>query len=215
MPSGKKVYRIWSVSEARRRTKAKAVEYKGGKCEVCGYSKSQAAMDFHHVDPTQKDLAIGSGNPRQWEVIRVELDKCRLLCSNCHREEHDRLRQEHRTEQARAAREEVSERKDQEQRSCTRCGELVGVTPSRIMASLTGALYCGLACFRASRETTGWPGDDVLRGLVWQVPVQQIGRQLGVSASAVKKRCRVRGIPTPPRGYWSSRHKVTPLTPKW
>lgn len=69
-----------------------AIEYKGGKCEFCGYNKCSSALEFHHKDPTQKD-PLGL---RAYKLSRLyaEVDKCLLLCSNCHREEHARLRME-------------------------------------------------------------------------------------------------------------------------
>lgn len=80
------------VTEHRKRLKVKAVEYLGGKCERCGYDKSIAALDFHHKDPTEKDFGISDeGITRSWEVIQHELDKCMLVCANCHREIHEEL----------------------------------------------------------------------------------------------------------------------------
>jgi len=79
---------IFRVTEARRKLKRQAVEYKGGKCEICGYDKCVNSMVFHHTDPTQKDFAI-SGDYKSFERIKSELDKTRLLCANCHGEIHD------------------------------------------------------------------------------------------------------------------------------
>ena len=76
------------VREALRKQKQKAVEYKGGVCEDCGYSKCIAALDFHHLDPSQKDFSIGGTNYHKLEALKPELDKCVLLCANCHRERH-------------------------------------------------------------------------------------------------------------------------------
>lgn len=79
-----------SVVEFRRRLKERAVQYKGGKCQMCGYDRCMRALEFHHRDPSQKDFSIGAnGTPRKWSVLKKELDKCTLLCANCHREEHD------------------------------------------------------------------------------------------------------------------------------
>jgi 5-methylcytosine-specific restriction endonuclease McrA len=76
------------VSKQRRRQiKIKAVEYKGGKCQKCGYNKCAGALDFHHTVPHKKDFTI-SGNAGKWENIKKELDKCVLLCKNCHAEQH-------------------------------------------------------------------------------------------------------------------------------
>ena len=85
-----------SEAVQRRRIKLKlmAIDYKGGKCEKCGYDKCIEALDFHHTDPTQKDFAISDRNLKlDWEDIKKELDKCKLLCSNCHREEHNKRKE--------------------------------------------------------------------------------------------------------------------------
>lgn len=59
-------------------------------CEVCGYDKCKAALDFHHLDPAEKDfnLASISSTNRSKDKVIAELQKCVLLCSNCHREHH-------------------------------------------------------------------------------------------------------------------------------
>lgn len=82
------------VSDFRRRLKRKAVDYKGGKCERCGYNKYVGALEFHHTNPTEKDFNIGSkGHTRAWDKVKIELDKCQLLCSNCHKEVHGEIAQ--------------------------------------------------------------------------------------------------------------------------
>ena len=68
--------------------KKQAVEYKGGKCEICGYDKSISALDFHHIDPTEKEFEISRMLKGTFNTIKSELDKCMLLCANCHREIH-------------------------------------------------------------------------------------------------------------------------------
>lgn len=74
----------------QRETKKKCVEYKGGKCIYCGYNKSYSALDFHHLDRTKKDFAISDFKLRSFENLKAELDKCDLVCANCHREQHDK-----------------------------------------------------------------------------------------------------------------------------
>ena len=82
-----------SVQKRRDKIKIMAVEYKGGKCENCGYDKYIGALEFHHKDGN-KEFGIGAkGYTRSWESVKEELDKCSLLCSNCHKEEHARLDQ--------------------------------------------------------------------------------------------------------------------------
>lgn len=70
--------------------KEKALEYKGCSCVHCGYSGYVGALEFHHVDPTTKKFDI-SGRSIKWERMKPELDKCVVLCSNCHRELHGGL----------------------------------------------------------------------------------------------------------------------------
>lgn len=78
------------TTEWRQKLKLRAIEYKGGACLVCGYSKSVRALHFHHLDPSQKDFNI-SAFKKAWNKLTSELDKCVLLCSNCHAEVHDDL----------------------------------------------------------------------------------------------------------------------------
>lgn len=65
----------------------KMVEYKGGKCEICGYNKCIEALEFHHINPKEKDFSI-SGGTKSFNTLKPELDKCILVCANCHREIH-------------------------------------------------------------------------------------------------------------------------------
>lgn len=77
------------TAERHRLYKKKAVEYKGGKCTQCGYNKCLAALDFHHVDPSQKDPDWKNMRHRSFESVMKELDKCVLVCKNCHAEIHN------------------------------------------------------------------------------------------------------------------------------
>ena len=79
--------RVERVAEWRRRTKARLVEEAGGQCRLCGYSRSQAALQFHHLDPAKKSFALSlRGVTRSFEEMRSEAAKCVLLCANCHAE---------------------------------------------------------------------------------------------------------------------------------
>jgi hypothetical protein len=76
----------------RLATKKKdAIKYKGGKCEKCGIQhagNNAAIFDFHHKDPAMKDADWGKWRAWNKERLLGELDKCMLLCANCHRMEH-------------------------------------------------------------------------------------------------------------------------------
>jgi len=86
----KKITSSESVILWRKRTKIKLIEYKGGKCELCGYSKCVRALEFHHLNPDEKDFSI-SGRSLSFDKLKSEVDKCILVCSNCHCEIHDGL----------------------------------------------------------------------------------------------------------------------------
>ena len=64
------------------------VEYKGGKCERCGYSKCLRALQFHHIDPHTKEFEVSRAR-QSLDELKKEADKCMLLCANCHAEIHD------------------------------------------------------------------------------------------------------------------------------
>lgn len=77
------------VSNRRKTLKRMAVEYKGGCCTMCGYDKYIGALEFHHLNPDEKDFNLGGKRQTtSWDNIRKEIDKCVLLCANCHREAH-------------------------------------------------------------------------------------------------------------------------------
>jgi transposase len=75
------------VAEYRRRVKERLVADAGGRCVVCGYDAYAGALQFHHVDPTQKRFGLARGGlTRPWDEVRQEARKCVLLCGNCHAE---------------------------------------------------------------------------------------------------------------------------------
>lgn len=93
---------FWSKKENRdkkykatkdryKRAKIMAVEYLGGCCSVCGYKKCIEALEFHHISPALKERSRGQAavdRRLSFNSNKKELDKCVLLCSNCHREKH-------------------------------------------------------------------------------------------------------------------------------
>ena len=82
-----------NVLDRQRLWKKKAIAYKGGKCVMCSYQKYDGALEFHHTDPTQKEYGLSAGKLKTFLSSKDELDKCILVCSNCHREIHADLTQ--------------------------------------------------------------------------------------------------------------------------
>lgn len=88
-PSGYRCLKCRSeaVTERRRRVKQLLVGEAGGACQLCGYRRCLAALEFHHVDPTDKRFSLSHrGVARSLERARAEAKKCALLCANCHAE---------------------------------------------------------------------------------------------------------------------------------
>lgn len=70
------------------------LDYLGRQCVRCGYDKCLDALDFHHKDDATKEFTISDRNIKlDWELIKIELDKCEVLCANCHREEHSKKKE--------------------------------------------------------------------------------------------------------------------------
>jgi len=67
-------YMIQAVAERRRKIRDLAVQYKGGKCQVCGYNKCPQALEFHHLSPSGKDFGISDkGYTRSWQKYKTRL----------------------------------------------------------------------------------------------------------------------------------------------
>jgi len=77
-----------AVARMRIDRKQRAVEHLGGACSTCGYSKSLAALHFHHL--RDKTLNLNQSMTMAWDNIRSEIEKCILLCANCHAEKHSK-----------------------------------------------------------------------------------------------------------------------------
>ena len=70
-----------NTSTRQQANKQMAIEYKGGSCSICGYTKCVSGLEFHHIDPSNKEKGIS-------KMLKQELDKCILVCNRCHREIH-------------------------------------------------------------------------------------------------------------------------------
>lgn len=165
--------RGWYTHYQRLLTKIKAVEYLGGKCRRCGYNKCLAALEFHHRNPSEKEFSWDRLRGRSWGSIVEELDKCDLLCSNCHKEEHwdgSKLQ------------EAIQYQKTQ---SSLQLGSIVCICGIRFKKIRRSQKYCSNACI--PRQThVEWP--DNLPELVAKSSMACVGRTLGVSGKSVKYR---------------------------
>lgn len=78
-----------------RENKQIFLDYKGSSCEQCGYDKNNAGLVFHHINENEKMFAISEypvKNIKELDnLIKSELDKCQILCQNCHNEHHTNI----------------------------------------------------------------------------------------------------------------------------
>ena len=70
-----------------------AANYKNNECEICGLKRNTIddleIFDFHHIDKINKSFELGDNiESKKWEIVKQELDKCMMLCANCHRKQH-------------------------------------------------------------------------------------------------------------------------------
>lgn len=81
--------------EFKHRKRNDLIKEAGGKCSKCGYNKCIAALDFHHIDSKNKSFGISQGMRMglPYKKLLKETKKCILVCSNCHHEMHENLRQ--------------------------------------------------------------------------------------------------------------------------
>ena len=87
------------LRDARATNKKWAIDYKGGKCESCGLVPEYlVVLEFHHKDMNEKEFNISRESNMCLDSFKKkatpELDKCALLCANCHRIEHAKWNEE-------------------------------------------------------------------------------------------------------------------------
>lgn len=180
------------VQKRRMHLKMLAVEYKGGKCELCGYNKCIDAFDFHHKNSLEKDFGISaSGNTKSWNKIQKEIDKCLLLCANCHREAHYILKPTTYI---------VEEILNPSQKIKTPIQIVRAEKYKRLKEQPPDYKY-----IKPTKIT--WPSNEELAKLVWEKPRSTLAKELGVSDKAIAKHCEKNKIEQPGRGYWMKINK--------
>lgn len=175
------------VKKWRRDTKSRIIKIMGGCCQICQYNRSQTALELHHIDPSKKEISFASirANPKKWDAIFDELLKCILLCANCHREIHDGTTQlpEKYTMPDESLRnyKNVPVEKD----ACPICGN----------EKIKSKRVCSNKCALKSRYKVNWDKIDLHDLLiVKKLSYCEVGRQLGVSDNAVRKKVKKLGI---------------------
>lgn len=80
-----------AITAKRRAIKKALINMKGGKCSICGYNRCIQALEFHHLDPTKKEIGLSKNLSTDFQKLKKQVEKCILVCANCHREIHSQL----------------------------------------------------------------------------------------------------------------------------
>ena len=187
-----------NVTEFRRRRKENLIKVCGCKCALCGYNKVISALEFHHIEPEEKEYGIAEkGTCHDLEKDLAEVKKCILVCANCHREIHEELYSVEELKEKQIFNEQYAkelllnrDRKlgliEKEKIYCLSCGK-----------EITGDGYTGLCseCSHAARRLCSRPSREELKQLIRTKPFTQIAKQYGVSDNAIRKWCDAENLP--------------------
>lgn len=174
-----------NVTAARQKRKRELVYVMGGKCVLCGYDKCIAALDFHHINKSEKERQLSSGSCYSWEEDIEEVKKCALVCSNCHREiEAFNLTVNSSFDEERYR--EITEQKNQEKihNKCRKCGKEIGPK----------AFYCSACWYLLSRKTKR-PSREELKNLIRHNAFTIIANMFDVSDNSIKSWCKSYNLP--------------------
>lgn len=158
-----------------------AQKLKNGKCSICGFNGCPAALDFHHRNPSEKLFSISANLKGDWELVRTELDKCNLLCSNCHRTLHYYDRAKNYNPSIKKSRNYKNTKRENER-------EVRRKNRSKKMLEFSKTTT------RKYREMFCWPPINEVVELVRKTSFLNAGKQLGVSDNAIRKFLKRNGI---------------------
>lgn len=178
-----------NVKNSRNRLKSRAVYVLGGKCQICGYNKCQQALEFHHINPEEKEFTIQENCNRGWEIVKSEIKKCALLCANCHREVHaglitTQLVSPFDVDKAEEVSGLVEDLKTHKIYYCKECG----IEVSR------GNDTCP-ACASKLKRKVERPNREELKRLIRTVSFTNIAKMYGVTDNAIRKWCDNYNLP--------------------
>lgn len=181
---------------ARARRKHLFLDIMGNKCQLCGYDKNEKALEFHHINPEEKEFSLSDCALKKLEEVYNELQKCVLVCANCHRIIH--YDENFNTPLISAFDKEKAEQYAQEEevlklfhankkepKYCPVCGKLIHTSRNK---------YCSVECShigyaRQHGNKKGRPDRDELKLMIRTQTFEGIGRYYGVNGNAVRKWC--------------------------
>jgi hypothetical protein len=174
-----------NIKNWRKRTKSRMIAAMGGECVCCGYDRCLSALEFHHIDRTQKSFSFGNWHVCRWAEIIEELKKCVLVCANCHREVEEGAKELPKIlpifdESYTVLEKHQKSIKKHSPRNCF-CGSLFEPnSPSQ--------KFCSVVCSKKfHRKVQNRPSIETLKTLLETNSFEALGRRYGVSGNAVRK----------------------------
>jgi len=179
-----------TLQKSRNLRKEEMVYVMGDKCQLCGYNKCIKALEFHHIDPKEKDFTFDKAKSKSWEITNLELQKCILVCANCHREIHDdleafSLKSSYNPERAKEITDRIHRLKNHQNTYCSNCGAIIS----------SKANLCP-KCFNETRRIVSRPERNILKQEIRTIPFLQIGKKYGVTDNAIRKWCKFYNLPS-------------------
>ena len=172
-----------------KRRKGNLIKVFGCKCCICGFDKWQSALEFHHVNPEEKEFSITTDTTtKAIEKQLEELKKCILVCANCHRGIHsnnisvpNNWKDFYDENVAKQLIEEAHAKKYY----CKICGK----EKSR------NGILCAECASKAARHAER-PDRNTLKQLIRETPFVKIGLMYNVSDNAIRKWCIAMKLPS-------------------
>lgn len=180
-----------TIKNYRQRLKERSVYVLGDECQCCGYKKAISALEFHHLNPAEKEFSFNENTNRSWSKTREELKKCILVCANCHREIHaslidnSMLVSSFSEDRANEIDLLVEQTKNHTLYYCKNCGVEVW----------RGNEYCH-ACALEKKRKVERPTREELKKLIRTNSFAELGRKFGVSDNAIRKWCISENLPS-------------------
>lgn len=171
-----------------KRRKANLIRVLGGKCCICGFDKYQEALEFHHVNPEEKEFGISNNSIKALDKQLKELRKCILVCSNCHKGIHAGYEEVPENwqdlYQDEVADQLLAELDKRQVKYCVKCGKEIS----------HNATYCS-ACYGQIQQKVGRPTRQELKDLIRTLPFTQIAQRYNVTDNSIRKWCKKEGLP--------------------
>ena len=178
------------VKDSRKNRKEDILYVMGEKCCLCGYDKAKTTLELHHIEPEEKEFTIGKCLNRAWDILHSEIQKCVLVCANCHREIHEGLITEelissYIPERGQEIDKKIYDFKRKKVHYCIDCGAEISSDTTRCTK-----------CANLNARVVERPSRDELKTLIRTCSFVEIGRHYGVTDNTIRKWCLSCNLPS-------------------